>query len=312
MSKPADSAHREQPEQRLPSFPRPDAVILAIALAEKAKKRTSKTNFQIINSAKQLPIWSEAVRGIPNIALRSALFGVAMKGVRGFLERKEIHAQDGISIVYTGVRLDQGDLDVWETVLHITRIQALGMECRVTAYQLLKNLRQTDTGNNRASLDKRLSRMKATGLDVKIAGILSYEGSLIDEVYRATDSREYIIRLNPKLINLFASDLYTEIDWELRQKLRGKPLAQWLHGYYSSHANPYSLKPSTLLKLAGSANNEPRSSNQKLRKALDALEEASNNHGQSFSYKIEKGLIHIDKVPSNTQKKHLAKKARKK
>lgn len=45
---------------------------------------------------------------------------------------------------------------------------------------------------------RRLSRMKATGVDVKV-GRYSYEGSLIDEVYRDEVSREYVIRLNPRL-----------------------------------------------------------------------------------------------------------------
>jgi len=31
---------------------------------------------------------------------------------------------------------------------------------------------------------------------------------------------------------------WTGIDWDQRQKLRGKPLALWLHGYYASHRVP--------------------------------------------------------------------------
>ncbi len=149
-----------------------------------------------------LPLWSEAVRGVPNIALRSALFGANKKGARPYREREEIHAQDGISIIYTGVRLDQGDLDVWETVLHSTRFQALGNEWRITGYQFLKLLGQSDTGKNREVLNRRLSRLLATALDVKVDKY-SYEGSLIDEVFRDEESREFVIRLNPQLRSLF-------------------------------------------------------------------------------------------------------------
>jgi len=102
----------------------------------------------------RLPQWSDSVRRVPNIALRSALFGAISKGRRPYLERAEIHAQGGNSVIYTGVLLDQGDLDVWETVLHMARAQALGAECRVTAYRLLKVLGRTDTGKNRQILDK--------------------------------------------------------------------------------------------------------------------------------------------------------------
>ena len=187
-----------------------DAVTMSRKLEEIAKQRSAEAHSQSTQNVVQLPLWVDAVRGVPNAVLRAALFGVTMKGARAYLERKEIHAQEGIRIVYTGARLDQGDLDVWETVLHIARIQALGDECRVTAYQLLKALGKTDTGKNRGTLEHRLSRMNATALDVKVSKF-SYEGSLIDEVYRAEKSRKYIIRLNPKLSNLFAADQFSRL-----------------------------------------------------------------------------------------------------
>ncbi len=258
----------------------------------------------------QLPLWPEEARGVPNAALRSALFGAIKKGARAYLERKEIHAQEGIRIIYTGARLDQGDLDVWETVLHMARMQALGNECRITAYQLLKALGKTDTGINRATLDRRLSRMKATGVDVKV-GKFSYEGSLIDEVYRAEETKEYVIRLNPKLSSLFAVDQFTQVDWSVRHALDGKPLAQWLHGYYASHAKPYPVTVSMLLKLCGSENEDPGSGKQKLKKALDALTEASNANGQTFSYSVEQDIVEVSRKPSTSQRRHLAKKAAK-
>jgi hypothetical protein len=253
-----------------------------------------------------LPLWPDAVRAVPNGILRSALFGAIKKGARAYLERQEIHAQEGIRIVYTGARLDQGDLDVWETVLHTVRLQALGDECRVTAYQLLKVLGKTDTGINRETLDRRLSRMKATGVDVTV-GRYGYEGSLIDEVYRDKETRQYVIRLNPKLSALFAADQFTQIDWTVRHALDGKPLAQWLHGYYASHAKPYPVNVATLLKLSGSENEDPSSGRQKLRKALDAVTEASAAHGEGFSYEICGDLVHVEKLAQGAQRRHLAK-----
>jgi hypothetical protein len=255
----------------------------------------------------RLPLWPEATRGVPNVALRSALFGAIKKGARPYLEMAEIHAQDGITIRYTGTRLDQGDLDVWETVLHLTREQALGETCRVTAYQLLKALGKSDTGGNREVLHKRLSRLKATALEVEFTRF-SYMGSLIDEVAKETSSREYVIRLNPKLRVLFEDEQFTQLDWTVRQALEGKPLAQWLHAFYASHAQPYPIRMATLLKLAGSEDANPRSAHQTLRKALDAVTEASNAHEQPFSYVIAGELVHTKKTPSGPQRRHLAKK----
>jgi hypothetical protein len=258
----------------------------------------------------RLPLWPEASRAVPNGFLRSALFGAIKKGPRAYLERQEIHAQEGIRIVYTGARLDQGDLDVWQTVLHIARRQSLGDECRVTAYQILKALGKTDAGTNRVTLDRRLSRMKATGLDVKI-GRYSYEGSLIDEMYRDEDSRAYIIRLNSNLRLLFVADQFTQVEWAVRHALNGKPLAQWLHGFYSSHAEPFPMKMETLLKLAGSEDVNLRSAKQTLRKALDAVAEACAIHGEAFSFEIRGDLVYPKKTPSGAQRQHMAKKVAK-
>jgi TrfA protein len=259
----------------------------------------------------RLPIvWAESVRGVPNGMLRSALFGAIKKGPRRYMHREEIAAQDGIQIFYTGQRLDQGDLDVWETVLHLVRAQAIGSDFRVTAYQLLKALSKKDTGSNRDTLESRLSRMKATGVDVHI-GRYGYEGSLIDEVYRDKKTREYVIRLNPKLSSLFAADQFTQIDWNVRHALDGQPLAQWLHGYYASHAQPFPLKVETIHKLCGSESTLMSDFAKNLHKALDVLTDACCANEQPFSYEIRGDIVHVERKASATQRRHLAKKTTK-
>lgn len=94
-------------------------------------------------------------------------------------------------------------------------------------------------------LDSRLTRMKATAVRIKV-GRYSYEGSLLDAVYRDEETKEYIAVLNPKMHVLFATDQFTQVDWRIRQALDGKPLAQWLHGFYASHAQPF---PMSIAKL---------------------------------------------------------------
>jgi TrfA protein len=64
-----------------------------------------------------LPSWPDAVRAVPNGFLRSALFGAIAKGRRRYLERELIATVEGVEIRYTGQRLDQGDLDVWASIL---------------------------------------------------------------------------------------------------------------------------------------------------------------------------------------------------
>jgi hypothetical protein len=256
----------------------------------------------------QLPHWPDFVRGVPNGFLRSALFGAIAKGRRRYMSGERVTTLAGLTILYTGERLDQGDLDVWESVLHLMRLPALGVPCRVTSYALLKLMGKTDTGKNRRVLHTRITRLRANAVEIEQDG-WSYIGGLIDEAYKDKETQEWVIVVSPKLHTLFAADQFTQIDWNVRRALVGKSLAQWLHGFYASHAKPYPMRMDTLLKLAGSEDESPSSGRQTLRKALDALAEASEAHRQPFSYDIGGDLVHVDKKPSDSQRRHLAKKA---
>jgi hypothetical protein len=258
----------------------------------------------------QLPIWPEAVRAVPNGFLRSALFGAIAKGRRRYIDGEQIAAIDGIEISYTGQRLDQGDLDVWQSVLHAVRVQALGSRCRVTSYALLKLMGKTDTGKNRATLHKRIERLRATALTIR-QGRYSYIGGLIAWAAKDEQTQEWVIELDPRLRQMFAADQFTLLDWSVRHELDGRQLAQWLHGFYASHAKPLPMRMETLLKLAGSENDTPRSAQQKLRHALDAVAEAFAVHGEHFTYEIRGDLVHVEKTPSASQRRHLVNKTRK-
>lgn len=256
----------------------------------------------------QLPLWPQPVRAVPNGFLRSALFGAVAKGRRRYMDKELVAAVEGVEIRYTGQRLDQGDLDVWENVLHAVRTQELGSECRLTSYALLKLMGKTDTGKNRTTLHTRITRLVANALEVK-QGRYSYMGSLITGAAKDEETQEWVIELNPKMRPLFADDQFTQIEWAVRHTLDGSQLAQWLHGFYASHAKPFPMKVETLLGLSGGENADPYSGKQKLRKALDAVVEASTANNQPFSYDIRADLVYVQKLATGTQRRHLAKKA---
>ena len=134
-------------------------------------------------------------------------------------------------------------------------------------------------------------------------------GSLIGFAAKDEDTQEWVIELDPRLRPLFDVDQFTQIEWTVRHVLNGSQLAQWMHGFYASHAKPFPMKVETLLSLSGSENTEPRSSRQKLRKALDAVAEASTANGQPFSYDIRGDLVHVQKLAIGTQRRHFAKNA---
>lgn len=97
----------------------------------------------------------------------------------------------------------------------------------------------------------------------------------------------------------------------MRRALDGKPLAQWLHGFYASHAKPFPLKIETLHRLCGSEAGEMWKFAQTLRKALDDVAEACAAYGQRFSYEIRGDLVYVEKQAKGAQRRHLAKKAAK-
>jgi TrfA protein len=259
----------------------------------------------------RLPMWPEPARRIPNGMLRSALFGAIKKGPRKHMKEEKIAAQDGIEIRYSGERLDQCDLDVWGNVLHLCRDQEMGSKFRFTGYEMLKLLGMTDCGKNRKTLHSRILRLTATAVQVT-QGRRTYFGSLLPEGYRDEDTNEYVVTLNPTLRIFLEGEQFTQLDWNVRHALAGQQLAQWLHGYYASHAQPFPVKIETLLNLSGSENEAVRSSHQTLRKALDAVTNASNANAQPFSYEVRGDLVHVERKPSLTQKRHLAKKTTKK
>jgi len=261
------------------------------------------------NNVVRMPVWPDEARGVPNVALRSALFGAIRRGPRRYLKSERMASVDGMEVMYTGERLDQGDLDVWEAVLHFIRRQELGKECRFTAYAILKMLGKADTVRNREILHQRLLRLRANAVEVR-CGRFAYIGGLIDEAFKDEKTHEYVVVANPKIKVLFERDQFTLIDWAVRLELVSHPLAQWLHGFYASHAKPYAYSVEKLHELCGSEDASIRSFKQNLKTMLDLVKDASEKHGQAFNSEIRDGLVYVDRQPSKSQRKHLTTKSK--
>ena len=248
----------------------------------------------------QLPLWPELKRGAPNVVLRGALFAAIQgKGRAAMLRKELIAAQRGITIRYTGWQLDQSDLDVWEQALHLARTQALGTQCRFTEKGFLKALGRQTGKSDREWLRSAFARLTATAVEIS-DGHRTYGGSLL-EFYRDEDTGRTVLEINPKLAALYGRTQWTQIDWEQRQWLRGKPLALWLHGFYASHAAPHPLSVAYLHKLSGSQTKQLWKFKQNLTQALRYLEAA----GAIRGFTIKDDLVHVWTVPSKSQRKHL-------
>jgi hypothetical protein len=274
----------------------------------------------------RMPNWPANQRGVPNSVLRSALFGAFGRGKRKFMQDEPIASVEGVSIFYTGQQLDQSDLDVWEGILHLSRDLRLGARIEFTARGILRLIgRGGASGDSIGSSDREwlrnvFRRLKATNVECR-QGPFAYGGSLIDEYFRDDSIGRYVVRLNPRLKLLFNRNGWTSVDWKIRSTLRGHPLAQWLHGFYSSHADPFPYKVATLHRLCGSGTGAGAATVVQMNKALQgwrdatlapalrALESACNSHEQSFSWDMPGGeLVSVNRDPSKSQEKHLQRK----
>ncbi len=274
----------------------------------------------------QLQPWPDAVRGVPNTILRSGLFAAVGRGPRRFLERQEIAALKGIKIHYTGQRLTQSDLDVWVGVLHLARLIPLGDNIEFTEKGFLRLIgRGGKEGrslgkSDRLWLRKVFARLCATTVEVQ-HGLISYAGSLVDDYWRDAESGRYVMRLNRRMILLFGNDSWTGIDRAIRQELCGQPLAQWLHGFYSSHAQPLKYRYETLHHLCGSEAGAGAMTDAELNKAVadwrdhsmraafDAVKDACEKYERTFDWNLEpSGLVTVRRAPTDAQKKHLRRK----
>jgi len=281
-----------------------DALSKVRALEFKARN-TSSAEVGSALQTPRLPDWSETHRAIPNVLLRSAAFAVIGKGQRAWLDGATISSQAGDELTYTGQQLDQTDLDLCAAQLHLMRNHPLNQGYQTSLYALLNCLEITDTGPNRASLKMRLQRLSNCEVSIRAASYM-YEGGLV-HAERLEGSNPLVLHLNPEIIRLFAKGQLTWVHWGIRRSLSGCSLAQWLHGFYSTHAAPFPVRVETLRRLSGSKTANMSKFIQLLQRALDRLKQVSTAHDEKFEFQIENGLVKISKSVSASQRRYLAK-----
>ena len=219
----------------------------------------------------QLPLWPEPKRGTPNSFIRSALFAAIQAKDRTFIKGELLASQNGVEVRFTGEQLNQEDLTLWETLAHMVRSHPLGETSSFTAHGLLKAMNLPAGGAAHARLHEGITRLIACAVEIRVAGQGSYTGSLLEAARSDEEHRQYQVRFNRDMIKLFGENHWTAIDWEKRLLLRGKPLAQALHAFYSSHRDPYPLKLETLRDVTGGRNAELRDFKRKVKAALTEL-----------------------------------------
>ena len=251
----------------------------------------------------QLPLWPEPKRGTPNSFLRSALFSAIQGKTRKYIKGQLIASQANYEISFKGEQLDQSDLDPWEQAAHLARKNPDDLSCMFKGGAFLKAMGRSTGRNDYEWLNESLERLVACAVTVKINKKTAFTGSLVSSFFRDDETRVYKVNFDKDTLALFLPDDWTALEWQERLALKGKPLALWLHGYYSSHAAPHPVKVETLRDMCGSETKEPRFFKKALLRAFEELEQVTGIKGT-----IDGDLVTVTHTPSPAQICHLARK----
>lgn len=253
----------------------------------------------------QMNFWPEEVRGVPNVALRGALFSITQEREMA-KKRQRLETVDGYLVMFKGERWNQNDLDLWEMLLHLGRQQPYGGQVEFKAGDLLKALNRGTGGTDYEELKEDISRLMAGAVEITLTDTgKTFLGHLIKNAYREEATQRYVVVFDEKIRMLYDAG-YTHVDWDQRNKLKRNNLARWLHGFYATHAAPLPYKVETIRALCGSTTSRLTDFRKALRVALDRLKAV--DALTSWSIDPETDLVKVRRKTSLSQQRHLQKK----
>ena len=244
-----------------------------------------------------IPTISQKKRIIPNDLIRSSLFTISNhKMPRSYLKEHMLYTFGETTITYTGEELRQDDEDVWLQIIYlISTEQSMTME--FMPYSLMAKLGWPRRTQYRDKLKMILTRLSATNLAIRNKNIKAGISVSLVRKFIWTDSegsslKRWKIWIEPEIRKLFSNALYTKVHWEQRQQL--KPLAKWLHAYYSSHANPLPIPIPVLKKATGSKSKTLSHFKEQLKASLSELVKINFLH-HNF-YVDSSNVLHVSRV----------------
>jgi hypothetical protein len=277
---------------------------LAAAKARGGKNPPSNPSPNLPATPKQLSLelWPDAVRGVPNSVLRGALFGVS-KVRKHHKKRTLIAATENYEIRFKGESFNQRDFDVFQTMLHLAMPHPLGTRVEFYVGALLKQLGRKTSGVEHEDFKNQMMRLIGGAVEIySVADKVSFVGTLVQSAKRDDETGRYVVKFDQDMLTLFQTG-FTLIDWGQRQALGNNAIAQWLQGFYASHAAPYAYKVETLHNLCGSTSTT-KEFKRLLKAALDRMIEV----GALTKWGIDADdLVTVSRRPSASQAKHITK-----
>lgn len=239
------------------------------------QRKKAEDEAKMLGTAMQqlLPEIFEDKRAIPNCFLRGALFGMVRKGRRTLVENQPVFTTSQYEVSFSGAEMDQNDLELWDTLMYLSKERNVDSELRITLYDLCKQIRLSPTQTAYEALLARTKRLKF-GVVVIKTGTKEFGGSLINNYYIDTNGDgKLVIEYNKKLTPLFSDGDYTLISADIRHLLGDNQLARWLYNFYESHNQPIPFDINFLKKICRSET-EPKDFKRKLKNALEAVKKA--------------------------------------
>ena len=262
----------------------------------------------------QLAMWPESERGIPNELVRCAVFSAKNRK-----ERREVYRANaplivpvigGGEVVYIGEELRQDDETVWMQLVHLAK-EARSESVSFTPYSFLKAVKWPIKGTSYTRLLTSIRRLATSGLEVYSSRFDKGVSTKLIAKYEYSKGADtpwkvQVFNKDDELLFLF-DKLYSRLDWETRLTLP-EGVSTWLHGFFSSHREPFDHKIETLAVGAGltleseedaQLDEAARTAKRKARlreikriitKALEALQEA----GFLKSFEVTRsGLVRV-------------------
>ncbi len=190
-----------------------------------------------INDLVNVPFTAKDIskkRKFPSNLLRCSIFSVIKKGEREYVEDMRITSLiEGYKILFTGKRLDQGDYDVFQTLVELWMHNGCQKYISFSSAEILELIGKKTKGNNPKLLFESILRIKRAEISIEF-GELVYSGNLIHEIARTKDAKKWVVNINQKFAKLFEGHT-TKIDFNIRKMLNGD-FTKWLYNFYSTQS----------------------------------------------------------------------------
>lgn len=186
---------------------------------------------------KQLPLWDDLQRAMPNVIARSSLFSPIKRGKRPYLRDARISSRSDISVLYSGEQLDMADCDVFLQALDMAKQAPLGQPIRFNRGAFLKAINKSRGKSDYEWLNSAIKRLQGAVVEIIPQKGPSYSFQLLGKRKYDPDQEEYFLEVDPDIVQAFSGSQYGLIDWQARFSLSHQvDLAKWLQGYLASHA----------------------------------------------------------------------------